>query len=83
MLGKINFVVIAVFLMLFIVIVNAAGEKNENSTNETSKLNNSDIEVNDIKDVDNTQSNIENSQKDKNSGKAVTASFGVYLEIVG
>lgn len=136
---KINFLVIAVFSILVILIVNAAEEKtnesynqsnenksfnttalesNENLVNETSNsnLSSSQIILNNSLEINNTNISVyEESQYDinneyninnnsnKNSddlinknvsnkivptenekqGKAVTASFGVYLEIVG
>ena len=75
---KINFLVIVVFLILFIFIVNAI-EQNESLVNETSNLDNIKEK---LKDTNSTEQNIENSQNNE-KGKAVTASFGVYLQIVG
>ena len=69
---KINFLVIVVFLILFIFIVNAI-EQNESLVNETSNL---DSIKEELKGTNSTEQNNE-------KGKAVTASFGVYLEIVG
>lgn len=79
---KINFLVIVVFLILFILIVNAAEERVNNTVNQTLDLNELDVvDVNEKLEVNNNT--IENNQNNKNQPKAVTASFGVYLEIAG
>ncbi len=61
-------------------IVSAAEERANSTVNQTSNLNELDV-VDEILEVNN--STIENSQNYKNQTKAVTASFGVYLQIVG
>ena len=84
LLRKTNLLVIALFLGLFILIVNAA----ENSINESIIENNqfeSLTEYNNsyISNDSNISNNLESSNNAEKQGKAVTASFGVYLQIVG
>ena len=83
---KINFLAIAASLALFILIVNAA-EETSASLNETLSLNGDSAAVSgEQADFTPQNSIIENSSNNGNinkNPKAVTASFGVYLEIVG
>lgn len=73
-LRKINFLAIAVSLALFIFIVNAAEDRNDadNNVNDTYDKINAD-----------TEKSSSDNENISNNPKAVTASFGVYLEIVG
>ncbi|MBI2659065.1 hypothetical protein HYX05_03130 [Candidatus Woesearchaeota archaeon] len=85
---KANFLAIAALLIFFILIVNAyseekAGEDLEGSANETLDLNNPGSEINGSAEAASKQNDVENIQNNENKGKAVTASFGVYLNIVG
>lgn len=68
---RINFLVIVVAFILFILIVNAT-EQN--------------IAVEDIKNNENNNNNYdigENNNNNEAKSKPITASFGVYLQIVG
>ena len=80
MAAKANFLAIAVFFILFVLIANAAEEATGESAVNDSNLNNPNIAVNDDSAE---QGIIKNNQNSENNGKAVTASFGVYLNIVG
>ena len=77
---KANSLAIAVFFILFVLIANATEEATGESAVNDLNLNNSDMAVNDYSAE---QGIIKNNQNNENSGKAVTASFGVYLQIVG
>lgn len=120
---KTNFLVIAVFFILFILIANAAEERinesynqssengsynttlelKENSINDALSLNNSNSSHEDnsnssheenqegIKETSdesltsntNISNQITNTESEENKEKSITASFGVYLRIVG
>lgn len=88
---KVNFLAIAVSLIFFVIIANAYSEEETNSSqgiknlenhvNETLDLGSND-EIDEDTKADSEQGNVGNIQNNENKGKAVTASFGVYLEIV-
>ncbi len=77
---KLSVLAIGVFLILFILIVNAAEERANSTVNRTANLNDLGV-VNVNEELEVNNNTIENNQN-KNP-KAVTASFGVYLNILG
>ena len=84
LLRKTNLLVIMLFLGLFILIVNAA----ENGINESIIENNQYEKLTEYSNSDssndsNISNNLEYSNNAEKQEKAVTASFGVYLQIVG
>lgn len=88
---KLNLLVIALFSILFLLIVNAAEEAtNENFDigDKTLSLDNLNSAVSDEADAgavtpEQNHTIEDNSDNGKKEGKAATASFGVYLRIVG
>lgn len=83
MIGKINLLVIALFSTILVLIVNAAEQDtigNSSNVNNNATINNSIEKTNNQFNETKLDSTIENTEK---GAKAVTASFGVYLTIVG
>lgn len=70
--------------MLFAIIVNAAEEAtSEVAVNEASNFNNSNSKINDRAEQYSVIDTNKNNQNNEKNGSPVTASFGVYLNIVG
>ncbi len=80
MTSKIAFLVIAISI-LFVLVVNAAGEDaiESSQTNNESNVNAASSSIN----AQTSQIILNSAESVEKEGKAVTASFGVYLEIVG
>lgn len=73
--------------MLFVLIVNAAEESKGSYQSDEENLVNEDLDLNGIvvseQNLIENSNNNENNNNEKKESKPVTASFGVYLEIVG
>lgn len=89
---KTNLLAIALFSIVFLLIVNAAEEATNESfdiSNETLSLDrlnsavSDEAKVNTVLPEQNYIIEDSNSDNGKKEGKAATASFGVYLQIVG